>query len=109
MSANYGMFTAQEWKNWTVIYSIHVLSGILPSNHLKVWIHFVEACKILCQPVIKKEVLQADECLLQFCKAFQTIFGKLVVTPNMHLSCHLKDSIFDYGPVYSFWLFSFER
>lgn len=27
----------------------------------------------------------------------------------MHLHCHLKECIEDYGPVYSFWLFSFER
>ena len=27
----------------------------------------------------------------------------------MHLHLHLKDSILDYGPVYAFWLFSFER
>ena len=27
----------------------------------------------------------------------------------MHLHCHLKDIILDYGPVQEFWLFSFER
>ena len=27
----------------------------------------------------------------------------------MHLHLHLKDSIKDYGPVYSFWCFAFER
>lgn len=27
----------------------------------------------------------------------------------MHLYSHLVDSVLDYGPVYSFWLFSFER
>lgn len=27
----------------------------------------------------------------------------------MHLHTHLIDCILDYGPVYSFWLFSFER
>ena len=27
----------------------------------------------------------------------------------MHLHYHLKDCILDFGPVYSFWLFSFER
>lgn len=28
---------------------------------------------------------------------------------NLHLHAHLKESILDYGPVYSFWLFAFER
>jgi len=27
----------------------------------------------------------------------------------MHLHCHLKECIEDYGPVYSFWCFAFER
>ena len=27
----------------------------------------------------------------------------------MHMHCHLKESIIDYVPVYSFWLFSFKR
>ena len=30
-------------------------------------------------------------------------------TPNMHLHLHLKECINDYGPVYSFWCFAFER
>lgn len=32
-----------------------------------------------------------------------------MVTPNMHLHMHLLDCVLDYGPVYAFWLFSFER
>ena len=27
----------------------------------------------------------------------------------MHLRCHLKECVEDYGPVYSFWCFAFER
>lgn len=30
------------------------------------------------------------------------------MTPNLHLHTHLVDCILDFGPVYSFWLFSFE-
>lgn len=28
---------------------------------------------------------------------------------NMHLHAHLQRCVLDFGPVYSFWLFSFER
>lgn len=31
------------------------------------------------------------------------------MTPNVHMHGHLKDAILDYGPIHSFWLFSFER
>ncbi len=27
----------------------------------------------------------------------------------MHMHCHLKEVLLDYGPVYGFWLFSYER
>ena len=47
--------------------------------------------------------------MLKFCKEFQVLYGNQEVTPNMHLHCHLKDVIADYGPVHSFWCFSFER
>ena len=32
-----------------------------------------------------------------------------MITPNMHLHCHLKQSLLDNGPIHNFWLFSFER
>lgn len=51
----------------------------------------------------------ADALLLQFCRRVERLYGKSVITPNMHLHCHLKDVILDYGPVYAFWLFSYER
>ena len=110
ISANYGMFTAQEWKNWTTIHSMHVLTGILPEGHLMVWECFVLACRTLCQPVITRhDVMKADALLLNFCKGFENLYGQESITPNMHLCCHLQDSILDFGPVYAFWLFSFER
>lgn len=47
--------------------------------------------------------------LLAFCSQFEDLYGSGRVTPNMHLHTHVVDCIKDYGPVYSFWLFSFER
>lgn len=37
------------------------------------------------------------------------MYGPSVITPNMHLHGHLRECFKDYGPVYNFWLFSFER
>lgn len=31
------------------------------------------------------------------------------MTPNIHLHCHLKDCVLDFGPLHAFWCFSFER
>ena len=40
---------------------------------------------------------------------FQELYGKKNTRINMHLHCHLKECIEDYGPAYSFWCFAFER
>ena len=110
ISSNYGTFTAQEWKNWTITHSMYVLSGILPEEHLRLWERFVLAARILCQRMIKtQDVLKADTLLLSFCKGYEQLYGKQSITPNLHLCCHLKQCIFDFGPIYSFWCFSFER
>lgn len=37
------------------------------------------------------------------------MYGTNIVTPNMHFSCHLSSCVLDFGPIHSFWLFSFER
>lgn len=51
----------------------------------------------------------SDALLLQFYKRVERLYGTSVITPNMHVACHLKVCIYDYGPLHSFWLFSFER
>ena len=110
ISANYGCYTASQWKNWTLIYSLYVLDGLLPKEHLQCWQAFVLACKFLSRPVITLVELQkADLMLLLFCQKFERLHGKSKVKPNMHLHGHLKGCVLDYGPVYNFWCFSFER
>ena len=54
-------------------------------------------------------VEEGHKFLLEFCTRFQELYGSHRVTPNKHLHMHIADCIRDYGPVYSFWLFSFER
>lgn len=103
-------FTADQFKNWIIIFSIPALYGILTGHHLECWRHFVLACRILCKHSLSlDDVTLADALLMQFCNRVQQIYGESAVTPNMHMHAHLKDVILDYGPVYGFWLFSFER
>ena len=47
--------------------------------------------------------------LLKFCTKFEQLYGKAACTPNMNLHCHLKEIILDYGPIHTFWCFSFVR
>ncbi|KAJ8414404.1 hypothetical protein AAFF_G00052740, partial [Aldrovandia affinis] len=74
------------------------------------WFDFVQACIIICSRVISYDRLEVADCYLQtFLSKFVGLYGPLHCTPNMHLHLHLKDCMLDYGPVYAFWCFSFER
>lgn len=41
--------TADQWKNWTCLYSLYVLHDVLPMEHLNCWWLFVQACILICQ------------------------------------------------------------
>ena len=103
-------FTADQFKNWIILFSIPSLHGILPPNQLECWRTFVLACRILCKRQLSyTDIGLLDALLLRFCCRAEAIWGKPFVTPNMHMHAHLKEVVEDYGPVFGFWLFSFER
>ena len=71
---------------------------------------FALACAILCGRTISlSKLCKADSILLLFCQKVESLYCKDSITPNMHLHCHLAECICNYGPVYAFWCFSFER
>lgn len=79
-------------------------------QHYDCWLLFVKAAYLLCQRSITlQEVNQADEYLMEFCDTFENLYGKHHLNINLHLHGHLKDCVLDFGPVYAFWLFGFER
>lgn len=108
--SSFGSFTAEQWKNWVVVYSMFALRGILPQADYVCWQTFVLACFFLCRRAVSEhDVIKADLLLIKFCQKVEELYGKCVITPNMHLHGHLVDCIKDYGSVYGFWLFPFER
>ena len=110
IGSNYGSFTAEEWKNWTMVFSMFCLKELLPDADLQCWQSFVLACRSLCKPFLTKvDITKGDFLLVKFCKNVERLYGKLTVTPNMHLHGHLKECIHDFGTLYGFWCFSFER
>jgi len=109
ISSSYSSFTAAQWRNWITIYSPVVLKGLLPVEHLRCWLLFVQACQLLCRRIIQNfDVVTADLYLLNFCKKFENLYPNSC-TMNLHLHLHLKECFFDYGPPHAFWAFPFER
>ena len=55
----------------------------------------------MCKSVLTEaDVIRGDGLLLKFCKKFEALYGQQSVTPNMHLHCHLKECVLDYGPIH---------
>ncbi|XP_056015784.1 uncharacterized protein LOC125660837 isoform X1 [Ostrea edulis] len=110
IASSFGGFTAEQWKNWTIFFSIFALVDILPKTDLEVWRNFVLACRTLTSKFISNvEIARFDRYVIEFCKGVERVYGVSSITPNMHMHCHLSQCVLDYGPIYSFWLFSFER
>ena len=51
----------------------------------------------------------AHNYLKQFCLKFIDAYGHEHFTPNMHMHIHLRDCCSDFGSIYGFWCFAFER
>lgn len=110
ITSGFSGFTAEQFKNWTIYFSLFALKNTLPWRHYNCWLLFVQSCFLLCRRCITQtQIDEADTLIIKFCNSFAELYGKDYCTPNIHLHNHLKDCIEDYGPVYAFWLFSYER
>ena len=111
IESRFANFKAEQWKNWILIYSIVCFRSVLSQPLYSLWlVVFVEACFLLCSHVITSNgIALADELIHKYCCFFQERFGREECYPNLHMHCHLKDCLIDFGPAPSFWLFPFER
>ncbi|KAG2190754.1 hypothetical protein INT47_007247 [Mucor saturninus] len=101
---------ADEWKSWVLIYSPVLLRPVLSGTKFKNWISFVDACRLLTKPTITFDELdEAHSHLEKFGRECEQQYPSTILTCNMHLHLHLRDTVRDFGPVYGYWLFGFER
>ena len=77
ISSSFGGFTAEQWKNWVIVFSMFALRGVLPQEHYSCWQAFVLGCFFLCRREISSvELKKADLLLLKFCKSVENLYGK---------------------------------
>jgi hypothetical protein len=103
-------FTADQWRNFFTIYATIVLWKYLSDIDRQILTNFVKICRILVCRIIRRDLLdEVHERLITIIKLIERKYGAEKITPNLHLSLHLKECVYDYGPLYVFWCFSFER
>ena len=71
---------------------------------------FFLPCKILTSRELQKsELNEAFTKLVNMNKLIEGKYGQVKISPNLHLCLHICECALDYGPLSSFWCFSFER
>lgn len=100
---------AREWENWLLFYSVVILRGILKKVYLDHWFLLAEAMHILLSDKITISMLEKAEMLLcEFVCKTQLFYGESAMTFNMHLLTHLKECVFNWGPLWATSAFPFE-
>ena len=44
ISSGFASFTADQWKNWALMYLLVTLKGVIPTSDYNYWKLFVQAC-----------------------------------------------------------------
>jgi hypothetical protein len=103
-------FTADEWRNFINIYATVSLWEHLSMKDRTILTHFVRVCSILGNRIIERGLMQeAHSRLIKIVKLIEENYGRDKITSNFHLSLHLCECSNDFGPLYAFWCFTFER
>ena len=107
---SFSNLTADQWRNFFTIYATVSLWQYLSDKDRKILTYFVRVCTILVNRIIKFDLMEeAHLKLIEIVKLIEENYGRDKIMPNLHLSLHLNECSYDYGPLYSFWCFSFER
>ena len=93
-----------------MVYATPIMWNLLDEADRKILANFVRACTILMTCIIENDALdKAHFLLLMIAYLIEENYRSELITLNIHLSLHLTECCRDYGPLYSFWCYSFER
>ena len=110
MEEGFSGFTADQWKSFTLVYATSITWDLLQESDRTILANFVRACNILvCRTISKNGLNEAHKRLLEMVKLIEENYGPEKITPNLHLCLHICQCALDYGPLYAFWCFSYER
>ena len=106
----FSKLTADQWKNFALIYAIPCLWELLPPESYESIRLLCEIVKIIVQPALTNADISRLDCLIKsHHQCFEKNYGRFEVSVNYHMALHIPDMIKDFGPPHSFWCFSFER
>jgi hypothetical protein len=109
-------WSAREFENWMLFYSIPVLNNVLPDRYLKHWVLFVQGMHLLLSEKITEEDLNIAEMLItNFVKDIEVLYENRSnnlpckqMTFNVHILLHLVRHVRNWGPLMCISSYAFE-
>src|SRR6266516_2635389 len=97
-------FTADQWKIFFTIYATVSLWDHLEYEDRKILTYFMRVCQLFVNRIVEVDAMrEAHRKLIEIVKLIENNHGRDKITLNLHLSLHLSECSFDYGPLYTFW------
>jgi hypothetical protein len=105
-----GGMKMHDWHIFVKYLAQFVLNGILPDDHFEVVCELFECIgKLSSQEFEIGELDLLDERLLAALVAYQDIVPATEHTTIVHVLVHFVETLRDFGPCYSYWMYSVER
>ena len=102
-------WTATEWRNWLLYYSVPLLRGILPDRYLRHWTLLTSAVfQLLNERISLNMVDDAEMKLGEFVSDIARLYGPEQMSYNVHTLLHLANSVRKCGPLWATSMFPFE-
>ncbi|RHZ87212.1 hypothetical protein Glove_39g6 [Diversispora epigaea] len=107
---DFSNFTVDQWRIFISIYATVVLWKYLEEVDRKILTYFVQICHLFVNRILEiKSLDEIHKKIVDVITLIEKKYGRNVITPNLHLSLYLSACSHDFGPLYAFWCFSFER
>ena len=104
ISSKFDSLTADEWKNWALLFPLFVWMIYCRQMTSNVGIFLYQLARL----IFINDIDMAYSLMKRFFITAESLYGPKFLTLNAHIHLHLQKCYKDYGPCYGFWLFSFE-
>ena len=85
IASSFSSFTADQWKTWTMVFSMYALHGVLEQEHLECWYLFVQACNIIVSPMLNiNDAMEGHKFTIA---VLQSSFSSCMVGIRLRLTC----------------------
>ncbi|CAB3387883.1 Hypothetical predicted protein [Cloeon dipterum] len=100
---------ASQTKLWTLHLSVPLLIEVQKPKDVAVWARFVAAYWLLNQSTITEtDLITAQTYLEEHSQGYETLYGTLVMTSNLHQTLHWPLAVARMGPLQNFSAYQYE-